>query len=225
MSARGHDDRLSGWTLMLTSCFAILLIGGLAAAVTWAFHPGPRTPCTLDCQRPSPGDSGTPPLSSEKTFSSPLGWSFDYASKVDVKSVTAGGGSYSGAEIDDGGAGGALLLGKDKASVSDPLVFGPLLWNVPNETPLEGAVGNIAGAHVGSQDGNGLLYSGTITPQSGGGQAIEVRLAFVAATREGSTVLFSGIAPYDREDENAGGRGFGGHADRYLSEFWWQGER
>src|SRR5207253_3021595 len=59
------------------------------------------------------------------------------------------------------------------------------------------AAGAIDGAHLGDENGVGAFYDATLTPQSGGGQALLIRVGVIVVHAHGMTVMATALAPYD----------------------------
>src|SRR5579863_553096 len=89
-SPRPH--RLNSAVFLIGAAVLVVLVGLLAALVTWAFHPSPVPPCTADCpppQAPAALAAATQ-LPEQATFtSSGFGYHVDYASPWRVQSATA----------------------------------------------------------------------------------------------------------------------------------------
>lgn len=82
-------------------------------------------------------------------------------------------------------------------------------------------VGPIRGARVGFQDGKGTLYSANYVPA--GGQAVKTRIAVIAATRAGLSVIVVALAESHTADVPSGLRE-AEVFDYVLSQFRWPGE-
>jgi hypothetical protein len=209
-------DRLSTRTLFLGSLLAVVLIGLLAALVTWVLHPHPRRPCLVHCPPPEGGSSAlaVTALAEQKTFtSSGLGFQVDYPDKWKLDSSAATKAVF---QTRDG------LLEIAGVTASPAQALARRAAGLPrSRIPDLSEAGTIHGAHVGTEEGMGVLYSGTLVPESGGGQGLEVRIALIAARRRNLTVLVTALVPYDTR---SGGLP-AGDIDYALTEFRWPGER
>jgi hypothetical protein len=209
-------DRLSSRALFLGSFLAVVLIGLLAALVTWALHPHPRPPCLIHCPPPEAGAGAqeVTALAEQKSFtSSGLGFRVDYPDKWKLDSSGATKAVF---ETRDG------LLEVAGVTASPAQAIARRAAELPKaRIPDLRQAGPIHGAHVGTEEGTGLLYAGTLVPESGGGQGIEVRIALIAARRRNLTMLITALVPYDTR---TGGLP-AGDIDYALTEFRWPGER
>jgi hypothetical protein len=121
-----------------------------------------------------------------------------------------------------GADGEVFLLGGAGVTVPDAIAMASDLWN-PQVIPNIERLRSLRGAHVGTQDGVGWLFKGTLVPGSGGGRAKNMRLPVIAARRDGRTVLLAGVAFFDKEDaRNHNGVASVG-MDYLLTEFRWPG--
>jgi hypothetical protein len=199
---------------------AVGLVGLLAAAVTWQFHPSKKPPCVQNCPPPKAEDrisavSGEG-LAEERTFTaSGLGFKVDYPSAWSIQDSGANGVVFSTRH-------GYLWFSGGKTN----LTFTQLILNEINRfsgprLPDIKPVGPIHGAHIGSSEGQGAMYSATLLPQSGGGTGVLVRIGIIAARKAGVTVLTTGLLPYDGSNDFIVG---GGEVDYALTEFRWPGE-
>jgi hypothetical protein len=209
-------DRLSTLALFLGSFLAVVLIGLLAALVTWALHPHRRPPCLIHCPPPEANTSAlaVTALAEQKSFtSSALGFQVDYPDKWKLDSSDAAKAVF---QTRDG------LLEVAGVTASPAQALAERAAGLPrSRLPDLSQAGPIHGAHVGIEEGVGVLYAGTLVPESGGGQGIEVRIALIAARRGTLTMLFTALVPYDTR----GGGLPAGDIDYALTEFRWPGER
>ena len=208
-------DRLSTRALFLGSFLAVVLVGLLAALVTWALHPHTRPPCVIHCPPPEANTSAQPvsALAEQKNFrSSSLGFEVEYSRKWKLDSSN-----------------GAKVVFQTRAGELE--VAGVTESPVQAITRRAGALprsrlpdlkqaGPIHGAHIGIEEGVGVLYAGTLVPESGGGQGIEVRIALIAARRGNLTMLFTALVPYDTST----GQLPADDIDYAMTEFLWPGE-
>jgi hypothetical protein len=227
-AARGPaPTRLRAPMLVAVASSAVILFGLLAALVTWAFQPTTPTPCRLDCRPPGPRAGATLPFSREHTYQSQLGFAFDYPDNWSTQDKSAAP-DLRGVFLQSNSAWIYVLAGREVA-VADAIALAPDLWQdrVPDLAELdEPPLRLVHGAHIGSARGQGLVLGGTFVPESGAGTSAIVRVGVLAARRDGVTVLLTGLAPFDPDDLEQGGRGFSSSAIDYLAtEFRWRGER
>ena len=209
-------DRLSTRALFLGTFVAVVLVGLLAALVTWALHPHTRPPCLIHCPPPESNTSARPAtaLSEQRNFkSSTLGyqveysdtWKVDRSDKAKVVFQTRAG-----------------LLEVSGVTASPVQALTRRAAQLPRSSlPDLKQAGPIHGAHIGIQQGVGVLYAGTLVPESGGGQEIVVRVALIAARRGDLTMLFTALVPYDAST----GQLPADDIDYAMTEFLWPGER
>jgi hypothetical protein len=79
------------------------------------------------------------------------------------------------------------------------------------------SAGTIRGAHIGSVQGQGELYSATFTPSSGAGRSEVVRIGIIVARNGDATVMATALVPYDTHT----GRVLGDDIDYAMAEFRW----
>jgi hypothetical protein len=88
------------------------------------------------------------------------------------------------------------------------------------ELPDLALAGTIHGAHIGSAEGQGQLYSATFTPSSGAGRSLVVRIGIIVARKGDTTVVATAFVPYD----TSRGRPLGDDIDYAMAEFRWPGQ-
>ena len=212
-----EGERLRGPAFFAVAFLAVALAGGVAAVVTWALHPSPKPPCTIDC--PPPGadlKAAVSPLRERNSFTSsqfhftveyPSGWSVQHTGSTGALFATPDGllefGGFSGSQ-----SAGTLIA--QRVAKFDP-----------NRLPDVRALGPLHGAHIGSREGTGTLYAATYVPPSGGGSSLLVRIGIIAATRGNLTVLATVVLPYDQSSGTLTGAR---DVDYGLTEFRWPGE-
>lgn len=216
--ASGH--RMSGGVFFLGTVIAVGLVGLLAALVTWAFHPTTRPACIVHCPPPQVDVKAQPSsanaLPEERTFtSSSMGFSVDYP------------GSWS---VQDSGAQGVLfatnkglfeVIGAKTSASPVQLITERINQLNTSRLPDIRTIGPIRGAHIGSRQGQGLLFGATLLPASGGGQGVLVRIGIIVARRGSLTVRTMAFLPYDQQGGTIVGAG---EVDYALTEFRWPGE-
>jgi hypothetical protein len=209
-------DRLSTRALFLGSLLAVVLVGLLAALVTWALHPHTRPPCLIHCPPPEANSSaqGVTARAEQKDFrSSSLGFQVEYSAKWKLDSSNAAKAVF---QTRDG------LLEVSGVTASPVQALTRRAAELPrSRLPDLRQAGPIHGAHIGIEEGVGVLYAATLVPESGGGQGTEVRIGLIAARRGNVTVLFTALVPYDTST----GRLPADDIDYAMTEFRWPGER
>jgi hypothetical protein len=209
-------DRLSTRALFLASLLAVVLVGLLAALVTWALHPHTRPPCLIHCPPPEANTSAqaVTARAEQKNFRSrSLGFQVEYSDKWKLDSSNAAKAVF---QTRDG------LLEVAGVTASPVQALTRRAAELPrSRLPDLRQAGPIHGAHIGIEQGVGVLYAGTLVPESGGGQGIEVRIALIAARRGNLTMLFTALVPYDTST----GRLPADDIDYAMTEFRWPGER
>jgi hypothetical protein len=207
--------RLSSAAFFFGSAAAVVLVGALAALVTWVFHPTTKPPCTLNCAPPRPYAQLDSALPDAGSYSSPKlgwvlifpkGWKVEDTSGDKVLFQTRAGLLKVVATKDNPGF--AALVSKEVQALNSAVL------------PDLSLVGPIRGAHIGTQQGQGQLYKATFYPASGGGRGTLVRIGIEVATRRGVTVVCTALAPYDQSS----GRMLAQDIDYALTEFRWAGE-
>jgi hypothetical protein len=208
-------DRLSARTLFVVSLLAVVLVGLLAALITWALHPHTRPPCLVHCPPPEANTSAQPVIAraEQKSFrSSSLGFQVEYSGKWKLD-------SSNGAKVVFQTHAGLLEVAGVTTSPVQALTRRAA--ELPrSRLPDLRQAGPIHGAHVGVEEGVGVLYAGTLVQESGGGQGVEVRIALIAARRGNLTMLFTALVPYD----TSSGRLPADDIDYAMTEFLWPGE-
>jgi hypothetical protein len=209
-------DRLSTRALFLGSLLGVVLVGLLAALVTWALHPHTRPPCLIHCPPPEANTSAqaVAPRAEQKNFrSSGLGFQVEYSDKWKLDSSSAAKAVF---RTRDG------LLEVAGVTASPAQAIARRTAELPrSRVPDLRQAGPIHGAHIGIEEGVGVLYAGALVPESGGGQGTEVRIALIAARRGNLTMLFTALVPYDTRT----GRLPADDIDYAMTEFRWPGER
>jgi hypothetical protein len=208
-------DRLSTRVLFLGSFLAVVLVGLLAVLITWALHPHTRPPCVVHCPPPEGSSSARPAiaLAEQKDFkSSGLGFQVEYSRKWKLDSSNAAAAVFQTRT-------GELEVAGVTASPAQAITRGADTLPRSRLPDLKQA-GPIRGAHIGIEQGVGVLYKGTLVPESGGGQGIEVRIGLIAARRGNLTMLFTALVPYDPSS----GQLPADDIDYAMTEFLWPGE-
>jgi hypothetical protein len=209
-------ERLSTRALFVGSLLAVVVVGLLAALVTWALHPHTRPPCLIHCPPPEANTDAQPVIAraEQKNFrSSSLGFQVEYSGKWKLD-------NSNGAKVVFQTRAGLLEVAGVTTSPVQALTRRAA--ELPrSRLPDLRQAGPIHGAHIGIEQGVGVLYAGTLVPESGGGQGIEVRVALIAARRGSLTMLFTALVPYDAST----GRLPADDIDYAMTEFLWPGER
>jgi hypothetical protein len=116
---------------------------------------------------------------------------------------------------------GSFVVAGEKAGKSDDRLIQEAIGSLPSsQWQNVQEVGPIHGAHIGVQDGTGKVFSAQLAPS--GGQAQNVRIAVVVATRGNLSVIAMGIDPADVKG-SPNGIPEAGPFDFVLAEFQWPG--
>jgi hypothetical protein len=210
--------RLSAPVFLVGTAVAVVLVGLIAALVTWAFHPQPKPPCTIDCpppQSPAAISATSTELHEQQTFTSPnLGFQVDYPSDWKLSSSNGDTALFSTRY------GQLEVVGMQSTPGALQLIQQRIAQFKSPQLPDLAAAGPIHGAHIGSAEGQGQLFSGTFTPSSGAGRSLVVRIGIIVASKGSSTVVATAVVPYD----TSGGRIMGDDIDYAMAEFRWSGE-
>ncbi len=215
VSTRPH--RLNSAVFLIGAAVLVVLVGLIAALVTWAFHPAPVSPCTADCPPPEAPAAlaATAQLPEQATFtSSAFGYHVDYASPWKVESDSA-------TSVLFQTRGGLFRVQGEQTSESAvQLIDGVASSFQGSQLPDLAYVGPLHGAHIGTQEGVGVLYGATYFPPSGGGQSVPVRIGIIVAKRGSLTLVATAFAQYDPQHDTI----LADDIDYALTEFRWPGE-
>lgn len=172
--------------------FLLVLGAAIVSAIALFNNPGQHTVCTQNCG-PKVGTA----LRAEATFTSTTyGFEVDYDSSWTVEDKT-------GAAIElSTDAGGVVVMGQKSSSPLDQ-VINAFVGKLPSATYQDiKAVQDIKGAHLGDQDGTGTIYSANFITSNA--NAVKVRFAVIAATKNGVTVLMFALNQADTQDFASG---------------------
>jgi hypothetical protein len=209
-SASPHEvtpPRLGRWRF-LTVLLVMIVLGAVVVTVLSAvLTPPEAVPCTQRCG-PTSGVAVPQP---SRYHSSDFGFDLPYTDlwkivQQDRRSVLFQ------------TVAGQFMVSGQNAGKSDQQLVQEAIGNLPDSqfqsiTP----VSSIRGAHVGYQDGTGVIFSATFLPQ--GGRALRARVAVVAATKNRVSVTVVGIDPWAPKAPN--GIPESPQFDAALSEFQW----
>jgi hypothetical protein len=217
MPASIRPHRTNSAAFLIGAAGLVVLVGLLAALVTWAFHPTPVAPCTADCPPPQSVQAlaAAAQLPEQYTYtSSAYGYHVDFASPWKVQSSSAMSALFD--------ARGGIFEVQGTTSSESPV---QLIQSVAgtfqgSQLPNLADVGPLHGAHIGTQEGVGEIYGGTYFPPSGGGKSLPVRIAIIVATRGNLTIIATAFAEYDPQHDLM----FADDMDYALTEFRWPGE-
>jgi hypothetical protein len=212
-----RPHRLNSASFVIGSAVLVVLVGLLAALVTWAFHPAPVAPCTADCPPPQAPQAiaAVGELAEQATYtSSAYGFHVEYQSPWKVQSTN------STSAVFDARSGIFQVEGGQTTQSAVQLIQSVASSFQGSDLPDLAVVGPLNGAHIGTQPGSGELYGGTYFPPSGGGQSIPVRIGIVVAKRGALTVLAVAFAAYDAQHDIM----YADDMDYALTEFRWPGE-
>jgi hypothetical protein len=185
---------------------AIAVVAVSAFAISRAL--GTHSPCRTDC-----GPKLITPLPESSTFKSvAFGFEVDYSSQWTVRNEDANGVSL-GTRI------GRLDVTGSTAGPSLSQLIDATVAALPSSTYQTVApVNDLTGAHIGDQDGLGVVYSANVI--GSGATAIKARFAVIAATRGGVSVVIFAIDPaYPKDFPN--GMPEGQEFDYLCQEFRW----
>jgi hypothetical protein len=213
----GH--RLGSGVFFFGTAIVVVLVGLLAALVTWALHPAAKRPCISHCPPPvlqshAAAASG---LAEGQTFAGTTGFHVEYPRDWQVPNKGSNGVAFVTSH-------GSYLefVGGHTNKAAAQLIQERLSQIDPNKIPDLQTVGKILGAHVGTQEGVGILSQGTLVPQSGGGQGTVVRIGVMAAKRNGLSVVVFAIFQHQPSADQE--RGLVQELDYALTEFRWPGQ-
>jgi hypothetical protein len=211
--------RLSGPVFLIGTAVLAIVLGLIAAGVTWLFHPKTPRQCIANCPPPEAGQvaaSAATGLAEEKTYTpSGLGYHVDYPGDWKVES------SDSTGIFLDTSAGFLEFVGQRTTQPISSLISKRSQGFNPARIPDLKDIGSIRGAHLGSVQGTGELFSGTFLPSSGGGRGVLIRIGIIGARRNGVVVLATAILPYNVSTGKITGAG---EVDYALTEFRWPGQ-
>ena len=211
-------ERLSTPVFVVGTAVLVVLVGLIAVLVTWVFHPHAKPPCTVDCPPPqasaavqaSPGE-----MAEQQTFqSSDFGFHVDYPGDWKLQNSNGAGALFSTRY------GQLQVVGIQSAPGALQLIEQRIAQLQSPQLPDLALVGPIHGAHIGSAEGEGQLYSATFTPSSGAGRSLLVRIGVIVATKGPTTLVATAFVPYDESS----GRTMGDDIDYAMAEFRWPGE-
>lgn len=214
---RRPGQRLSTPVFVAGTAALVVLVGLLAALVTWVFHPHAKPPCTIDCPPPqasASARSAAAELAEQRTFeSSAFGFHVDYTSEWKLRKSNPHGALFATRY------GQLQVLGMRTTSTALQLIERRIADFRSPELPDISSAGAIRGAHIGSVEGQGELYAATFTPSSGAGRSVVVRIGITVARKGETTVMTTAFVPYDPSS----GRVLGDDIDYAMAEFRWPG--
>ena len=212
--------RLNAAVFFFGTALIVMAVGGLAALVTWQLHPHTKPPCVRNCPPPevdtSAAAAATSPLREERTFtSSQFHFNIEYPARWSVLSSGATGAVFQTSKglVEFAGVAGTASPGQ--------LIADRINRFDRTRLPDIRALGPLAGSHIGTQQGEGTLYSATLLPSSGGGSGLLIRIGIIAARRGSLNVLATVLLPYDQSSGQLPGAG---EIDYGLTEFRWPGQ-
>ena len=202
---RSHTTQIA---VAMGLVFLLIIGAALVSVVALLNNTGSHTPCTQNCG-PKTGTA----LPDTATYtSSTYGFEVDYDAAWTVQ-------SKNGSELElSTDAGGAAVVGQ-KAGAPLDQVINDFVDKLPSATYQDvKPVTDIKGAHLGDQNGSGVIFSANFVDSNG--SAVKVRFAVIAATKGGVTVLLFGINEADTKDF-ASGIPEGQKFDYMCTEFRW----
>ncbi|HTD78213.1 MAG TPA: hypothetical protein VK898_11300 [Chloroflexota bacterium] len=167
----------------LLAILAVVTVGLSAFAVSQAI--GNHSTCTSNC-----GPRIVTPLAAPATYkSSAFGYQVDYDPTWTVRSQDAQG-VVLATKL------GLLQVAGTKSGQPLDQVVQAVVSALPSSTWQSVAqVNQLKGAHIGDQDGVGIVYSANLIASSG--SATKVRFFVIAATKGGTTISIFGVNPAD----------------------------
>jgi hypothetical protein len=188
--------------------FLLILGAVIVSLIALTNSTGSHPVCTQNCG-PKIGTA----LPEQATYtSSAFGFQVDYDASWTVEKKTE-----SGIQISTD-AGGVVVVGQKAGTPLDQVISG-FANSLPSASYQDvSAVGDIKGAHLGDQDGMGIIYSANFIDSNS--NAVKVRFALIAATRNGVTVLMFAINEADTKNF-ASGIPEGQRFDYMCTEFRW----
>jgi len=202
-------SRLGGLRFLLVLLAVIALGAVLVTLVAALLTPSPTMPCTQHCGP----TQGVPVPQPARYHSGDFGFDVAYTDpwkivQQDRRSV-----------LFQTSTGQFLVYGQS-AGKSEQQLVEDAVGALPDSMFQSVTPSNsIRGAHVGYQNGAGVVYSATFLPE--GGRAVRARIAVVAATRNGVSVTTVGIDPLVPQAPN--GIPESSQFDAALSQFQWPG--
>jgi len=189
---------------------AVLLIAAGGGALLANVLTKPVGHCSFDCGPPV----GRPLAEAQTYTSSEFGFQVDYSAP------------FSEAQSDghtlvlQDRNGTVTVVGQQRSKGDDQLVSDAAanlpsaqVQNVSSKLPVNGA-------HVGSAQGSGTIFSADGLPANGG-EGSQLRVAIVAATRGDVSVVVVAAMSFDNDPRNPGGVAEAGLIDYFLTEFRW----
>ena len=216
------SHRIGATGLLVATAAIVVVVGLLAAFVTWRFHPAPAPACVANCPPPVAKPltaSAAAALSEPRVYrNSQLGFSLEFESPPWAATSE----NSAGVLLEAGNGEVAFRVEGGRVSVSPvQLVIDAASSLSSNSLPDLTPDHVIRGARIGTIDGAGEVFAATYVPGSGGGQARTVRIPIVAAARNGLGIVATALSPYD--PTVPGGVFAGDYLDYLLTEFSWAG--
>lgn len=223
MDSPPHIHRLGAPAFIIGTAVIVVAVGVLAAIVTWAFHPSPNPPCTVNCAETTFGASSSAGILMNEPNgyrSSAFGFTIEYGGPWTVASTSSTGAAF------DTHAGYFEVTGVSGSQNAGQLIQQRIQQLNPQVFPDVKVIGTLHGAHIGDQDATGELFQATYVPQGGGGRSIVVDIGVMVATRNGLTVRALALGPYNTNHSGLHGGldPAAGDIDYALDEFLWPGE-
>jgi hypothetical protein len=207
--------RLSTPVFVIGTAVLVVLVGLIAVLVPWVFHPHAKPPCTIDCPPPQAAAASrvsSGEMAEQQTFQSKdFGFHVDYPDDWKLQSSNGAGAIF------DTRYGQLEVVGTRTAPSPAQLIEQRIAQLQSPQLPDVALVGPIHGAHIGSAEGEGQLYSATFTPSSGAGRGLVVRIGVIVARKGNATVIATAFVPYD----TSAGRVLGDDIDYAMAEFRW----
>jgi zinc ribbon protein len=202
---RNHTTQIA---VAMGLVFLLILGGVIVSLVALTNNTGSHSACIKNCG-PKIGTA----LPEQATYtSSQFGFQVDYDASWTVQKKT-------GASVQISTDNGGVVVMGQRASTPLGQVISGFARGLPSASYQDvTAVGDVKGAHLGDQNGLGTIYSANFIDSNS--NAIKVRFAVIAATKNGVTVLMFAINPADTKNFPSGipeGQRF----DYMCAEFRW----
>lgn len=208
--ARPKSSAARGCLILGSVVLAVVLIAAaVLTAVAIALTQPSKPTCTINC-----GPTQALVETGPNTYRNPtFKYEVDYPSTWNLASQDSTGATF------ETRLKGIFVVAGEKAGRSESDLIQAMVDNLPS-TYWQSIqpIGAIRGAHVGYQAGTGQYFSANFQPK--GGQAVKARLAVIAATRNGVSVVAMGIDPADTKNSPSG-IPEGSTMDYVLSQFRW----
>jgi hypothetical protein len=208
--ARPKSSATRGCLILGSVVLGIVLLGAVVLTVVAIALTTPVKPtCTVHC-----GPTTAQVEAGPNTYRNPnFKYEVDYPSTWKLASSDSSGATF------ETRLKGIFVVASEKAGRQETDLVQAMVDNLPS-TYWQSIqpIGPIRGAHIGFQSGTGQYFSANFQPK--GGQAVKVRIAVIASTKNGVSVAVMGIDPADTKNFPSG-IPEGSTMDYILSQFRW----